>query len=58
VRYNPNDIWFWHNLGNAFMGAGQYDRAVTTFEKALSFDPSNESLQSRLREALDKRDGS
>jgi tetratricopeptide (TPR) repeat protein len=49
VRYNPDDVWFWHNYGDAWMMLDNCERAVETFKRALELDPNHEPTMRKLK---------
>ena len=53
VKYNTEDVWFWHNCGEAWMALGKYERAIEAFEQALTLDPTHEPTRRQLQQARD-----
>ena len=45
---NGDDVWFWHNYGEALTTVGAYERAVEIFERALALDPTHEPTRRKL----------
>ncbi len=48
VNLRPNYTEAWNTLGLALAGAGHPKEAVAAFEKALQFDPDNETIRANL----------
>jgi tetratricopeptide (TPR) repeat protein len=45
------------NRGNAYAGAGDLDKAVADYQKAIQIKPDDDDAQSALQAALDKKSG-
>ena len=54
IKLNGDDVWFWHNCGEALTMIGDYDRAIEMFERALALDPTHEPTRRKLQQARDR----
>lgn len=53
-KEHPEDLHVYLGLGQLYMETGEYDKAVATFEKALTIDPDNFDLHDDQIEKLVK----
>ena len=49
---NPNNVEGWTDLGELFRHAGERDRAVQAFNRAVALDPNNARVQNNIGEML------
>jgi tetratricopeptide (TPR) repeat protein len=48
---NGNDVWFWHNRGEALIALKRYPEAVEMFNQALTINPHHEASRTKRTEA-------
>lgn len=48
VEENPNDLASWIQLGNLYFDTGNYDKAITAYNKAVDIDPENPDVLTDL----------
>lgn len=56
LEYYPKEARFYTKLGDLSLAAGQKDRAVEFYQKALKVDPDNEDAKTMLKK-LDNKEG-
>ena len=54
VKYDENDVWKWHNYGEALIYLDRPQEAVKMLEHAIAIDPHHEPSQQKLQTARDK----
>ncbi len=48
TKYNPDDLAFCNNMGNLYLNAKQYNRALSFYLQALSIDPNLPEVHNNL----------
>jgi cytochrome c-type biogenesis protein CcmH/NrfG len=48
TKENPSDVAAWTNLGNLYFDTGNYQKAITAYNKSLALNPSNADVMTDL----------
>lgn len=54
IAKNPKDSQLYKELGNVYMRTGEWEDAKQSFEKAVEFDPADETVKRKLGRVISK----